>query len=92
MSPRKEKPSRADDVVMGQMGVNLTAPAILRVELPRRRAARMRPASPCPTTVDAKRCGTNEDRALYACGCGYAFKAAVTTSVGCPECGTQQAW
>jgi len=24
--------------------------------------------------------------------CGYAFKAAVTTSVDCPHCGTQQAW
>jgi hypothetical protein len=32
------------------------------------------------------------DVALYNCGCGYAFKAEVTTTVGCPECGTTQAW
>jgi hypothetical protein len=24
--------------------------------------------------------------------CGYAFTAAVTTSVGCPHCGSEQAW
>jgi predicted Zn-ribbon and HTH transcriptional regulator len=40
----------------------------------------------------AKRSGGPEDVALYTCECGYAFKAAVTTSVGCPECGTHQAW
>jgi hypothetical protein len=36
--------------------------------------------------------GPTEDRALYACSCGYAFKANVTTTVGCPECGRTQAW
>jgi hypothetical protein len=40
----------------------------------------------------ARRAGGPEDRALYSCMCGYAFKAAVTTSVGCPHCGTEQAW
>jgi hypothetical protein len=40
----------------------------------------------------ARRGGGPEDRALYSCMCGYAFKAAVTTSVGCPHCGTEQAW
>ena len=40
----------------------------------------------------AKRSGGPEDRALYSCGCGYAFKAEVSTSVGCPQCGTNQAW
>ena len=33
-----------------------------------------------------------EDQALYRCQCGYQFKADVTTSVGCPHCGTDQAW
>ena len=33
-----------------------------------------------------------EDRALYRCGCGYQFTARVTASVGCPHCGTTQAW
>jgi len=36
--------------------------------------------------------GPTEDRALYACSCGFAFKANVTTTVGCPHCGQTQAW
>jgi rubrerythrin len=40
----------------------------------------------------AQRTPAPEDQALYRCECGYAFKAAVTTSVGCPHCGTDQAW
>jgi hypothetical protein len=39
----------------------------------------------------AKRSGGPEDRALYTCGCGYVFHAEVSTSVGCPHCGTSQA-
>lgn len=33
-----------------------------------------------------------EDRAVYTCGCGLVFSAAVSTSVGCPHCGHAQAW
>lgn len=33
-----------------------------------------------------------QDRALYACGCGHAFSAGVSTSVDCPRCGADQAW
>ena len=44
------------------------------------------------TLARAKRSGGLEDRALYSCHCGYAFKAEVSTSVGCPQCGTSQAW
>lgn len=33
-----------------------------------------------------------QDRALYTCGCGFVFDAAVTTSVSCPHCGDLQAW
>jgi hypothetical protein len=33
-----------------------------------------------------------EDAALYVCGCGNAFTAAVTASVTCPACGDGQAW
>jgi hypothetical protein len=40
----------------------------------------------------ARRGGGPEDQALYSCMCGFAFTAEVTTSVGCPHCGTQQAW
>jgi hypothetical protein len=54
-------------------------------------------ASPTRRTVlqalaRAKRSGGPEDRALYNCSCGYVFKADVSTSVGCPQCGTSQAW
>jgi hypothetical protein len=44
------------------------------------------------TLARAKRSGGPEDVALYSCSCGYAFKAPVSTSVGCPHCGTSQAW
>jgi rubrerythrin len=40
----------------------------------------------------AQRTPAPEDQALYRCQCGYSFKAEVTTSVGCPHCGTSQAW
>jgi hypothetical protein len=36
--------------------------------------------------------GGPSDLATYACECGYLFAASVTTTVGCPHCGTQQAW
>jgi hypothetical protein len=61
----------------------------------RRRAPR-EPAAPATREVaerrDARRGGGPQDKALYACGCGYAFTAPVTTSVACPHCGTDQAW
>jgi hypothetical protein len=40
----------------------------------------------------ARESGGPEDRAFYTCSCGYAFDAAVTTSVTCPHCGAGQAW
>jgi hypothetical protein len=36
--------------------------------------------------------GGPTDLASYSCQCGYLFKAAVSTTVGCPHCGTAQAW
>jgi hypothetical protein len=39
----------------------------------------------CPVPVP-------EDAALYVCGCGNAFTAAVTTGVMCPSCGHGQVW
>ncbi|HWE33665.1 MAG TPA: hypothetical protein VG410_09280 [Solirubrobacteraceae bacterium] len=36
--------------------------------------------------------GPSQDSALYNCGCGFVFEAAVTTSVDCPHCGNHQAW
>ncbi len=42
--------------------------------------------------IRAQRTTAPMDRALYRCQCGHSFNAAVTTSVGCPHCGTGQAW
>jgi hypothetical protein len=57
--------------------------------------SRKRPA-PSPAAISAtqaaRRGTASMDRALYSCACGFAFKAEVTTSVGCPHCGTSQAW
>jgi hypothetical protein len=73
----------------------------LTTRLPKRRPRRPtrsaprtpQPAAPEPLETNAaRRGGGPEDRALYSCMCGFAFKAAVTTSVGCPHCGTEQAW
>jgi hypothetical protein len=36
--------------------------------------------------------GGPEDNALYRCQCGFAFHAAVSTTVDCPHCGSGQAW
>jgi hypothetical protein len=36
--------------------------------------------------------GSPQDTATYHCHCGYVFEADVSTSVGCPHCGTGQAW
>jgi len=69
----------------------------LTTRRPKRRAARRTDTTPPLTpeaveTRDARRGGGPEDRALYSCMCGYAFKANVTTTVDCPHCGTEQAW
>ena len=49
------------------------------------------------TAVLAEARGVHEvgpplDQALYNCQCGCVFEATVSTSVGCPHCGTTQAW
>ncbi len=36
--------------------------------------------------------GATEDAAIYACQCGFVFRALVSTSVDCPNCGGSQAW
>jgi hypothetical protein len=40
----------------------------------------------------ARHAGGPEDRACYGCGCGFVFKAPVSTTVACPHCGDQQSW
>lgn len=36
--------------------------------------------------------GGPNDRAQYACGCGFVWEADVSASVACPHCGAAQAW
>ena len=36
--------------------------------------------------------GGPNDRAQYACGCGFVWEADVSASVECPRCGASQAW
>ena len=42
--------------------------------------------------VRARRGRGIEDRALYSCECGFAWKGEVTASPCCAHCGTPQAW
>jgi hypothetical protein len=63
-----------------------------RIDLAFRRPARRRTVVHRSVNEQARRAGGPQDRALYTCACGYAFTAAVSTSVGCPHCGTSQAW
>ena len=42
--------------------------------------------------VRARRGSGVEDRALYSCECGFAWKGEVTASPCCAHCGTPQAW
>lgn len=60
--------------------------------LPRRRSTKRGKTTVSPGRERYKRANQSQDAALYNCHCGYIFKAAVTTSVGCPHCGTNQAW
>ena len=76
------------------MQLAATLPLTRRAERRRRPAAapaRQRSAE-SSAQARAQRAGGSQDRALYSCQCGYAFTAAVTTSVGCPQCGSHQAW
>ena len=72
--------------------MQLTAPVPPRLYRDRH-DGRSRPRSAVlQTLARAKRSGGPEDRALYSCQCGYAFKAEVSTSVSCPHCSACQAW
>lgn len=63
----------------------------LRRDRAARRRERVRPVVSA-AQARARRSGGPQDQALYRCACGYAFKAEVSTSVGCPHCGSAQAW
>ena len=50
------------------------------------------PAPMHPAERRMRDAGGPEDRACYSCQCGFAFVAAVSTSVRCPHCDVEQAW
>ena len=64
------------------------------------RRAQRRSMAPTParrgvmpvSQVRARRGSGIEDRALYSCECGFAWKGEVTASPCCAHCGTPQAW
>jgi hypothetical protein len=63
-------------------------------QAPARRATeprQQRPAVPA-SQAGARRGSGIEDRALYSCECGFAWKGEVTASPCCAHCGTPQAW
>ena len=69
------------------------APAPHDAEAAAQPAPGRRAAGGCDPAVDRVReAGGPMDTALYSCGCGYVFSAAVSTTVCCPHCGTGQAW
>ena len=72
--------------------MHLSRPLTLSRRRSRTRRRSPRASTPPPARERNQRANVSQDAALYSCGCGYVFKAAVTTSVGCPHCGTDQAW
>ena len=72
--------------------MHLTSPLTLPRPRRRRGGKRRAQAGVNPGRERNQRANVSEDAALYSCSCGYVFKAAVTTSVGCPHCGSAQAW
>lgn len=72
--------------------MNLTSPLTRSRRRPSGRPAARYRATTAPVRERNKRANVSQDAALYSCGCGYVFTAAVTTSVGCPYCGAPQAW
>ena len=72
--------------------MHLTRPLPLSRRRPQRSLKRRAQANVSPGRERNKRANVSEDAATYSCSCGYVFKAAVTTSVGCPHCGSAQAW
>jgi hypothetical protein len=51
-----------------------------------------RAARPEPAQDQGRLSAGVQDEAHYACACGHAFSAGVSTSVDCPRCGAGQAW
>jgi hypothetical protein len=70
--------------------------SLVRREPPAATPAEPEPAPPAEDELfDERRLrasGGPNDRARYACGCGFVWEADVSASVACPHCGAAQAW
>jgi len=62
------------------------------LKLPTRAAEPVQASNPEPSRPRRREQTLVQDQAMYTCQCGYVFEAQVATSVGCPHCGTEQAW
>jgi hypothetical protein len=51
-----------------------------------------RASRPAPEQRAGRLAPEPQDSAHYSCACGHEFAAGVSTSVGCPRCGADQAW
>jgi hypothetical protein len=80
LSPRPE--DRDTPLETGAPAPSTTAPAVSAETQPRAAAPGRSRHDHLPL----------QDNALYTCHCGFVFEAAVSTTVGCPHCGTGQAW
>jgi hypothetical protein len=70
-------------------------PSLLRRDQPATPVAEPEVASEDDDLADERRLrasGGPNDRAQYACSCGYVWDADVSASVACPHCGAAQAW
>jgi hypothetical protein len=55
-------------------------------------AAQPPPRAWDPAAQRVREAGGPVDQASYSCECGYLFRASVSTTVACPNCGAGQAW
>ncbi len=93
-------PGRARGAARPPAPAPLDPDAPFEAEAPLQPEAQLKPDVPLqpePLKPDVDACKVREaggplDEAAYVCECGFAFAAAVSTSVECPHCGSPQAW
>src|SRR3954447_17817782 len=91
-SQHKKMKPRGRTAVNPSKTMHLTRPLTPLHRRPRRPSGTRAKSAVSPGRERNKRANVSQDAATYNCECGYVFTAAVTTSVGCPHCGSPQAW
>ena len=89
VSERRRRPRRAQG--RGRRGLEPTAQA----NAVQAAEGAQSDLAPVPLEAAARHSRTADgplDMASYNCQCGMIFSAPVSTTVGCPHCGTEQAW